>query len=86
MGHPSEITLNSKSSCHASVVKGAQLNSIMDSDQLNPSTIMLDSIYSSHFMVFNLKQIAAQTALEVSSTEKCVLQHTKSAKEFLGGV
>ena len=32
---------------------------------------------------FDLKQIATQTILEVSSTEKCALQHTKSPKEFL---
>ena len=34
---------------------------------------------------FNLKQIATQTILKVSSREKCALQHTKSPKEFLGG-
>ena len=34
---------------------------------------------------FDLKQIATQTILEVSSTEKCAVQHTKSPKKFLGG-
>ena len=35
---------------------------------------------------FDLKQIATQTILKVSSTEKCALQHTISPKEFLGEV
>ena len=33
----------------------------------------------------NLKQIATQTAITVSSTEKCTLKHTKSPKESLEG-
>ena len=32
-----------------------------------------------------LEQIATQTILTVSSTEKCTLQHTKSLKESLVG-
>ena len=41
--------------------------------------------YSPVILWFDLKQIATQTILKVSSTEKCALQHTKSPKEFLGG-
>ena len=46
---------------------------------------LLAKDFSPVILWFDLKQIATQTILKVSSREKCALQHTKSPKEFLGG-